>query len=248
MRPNAFTLIELLVVITIIAILASMLMPVINLARESAQALSCQNKLRQNAVGFMAFDCDHRKLPLAIDFSLVWSTGWSKRGDWDMTLLDFLGDDGKPNMLLCPGDTSSLVSSVTSAGGTTYTGRKSYAMAGNYHGAGGTDVRASVISWTQLWNHSSTAISGVTTVARITDPSGSMLLGERRNSDYTLGCPWYSMLGSSWSMAEVHRGRSNVVFADGHTAATTRIVSIGTGTQGDSFWSAKGMWTILEGD
>ena len=106
MRRQSFTLIELLVVITIIAILASMLMPVINLVRESAQALDCQNKLRQNALGFLAYDTDHRKLPLAVDFSLVWSTGWSTRGDWDIVLLEFLGDDGNPKMLLCPGDTS----------------------------------------------------------------------------------------------------------------------------------------------
>lgn len=59
----AFTIVELLVVVAIIGVLVALLLPAVQAARESARRSSCNNKLKQLALGCLSHADAHGQLP-----------------------------------------------------------------------------------------------------------------------------------------------------------------------------------------
>ena len=98
-RERRFTLIELLVVIAIIAILAAMLLPALNQAREKAHSISCTSKLKQMGQAQGMYSSEYE------DYIAFCGTGvkWTKVWSWRHLIAPYMG---MPQLLTCGSDGS----------------------------------------------------------------------------------------------------------------------------------------------
>ena len=101
-RAGGFTLIELLVVVAIIAILAAMLLPALQNAKEKSRQTVCINTLRTWGAAFLAYAEDYNGvLPYYTNLPTTTSPPWEK---WFYYLpyLNYVRPSATGNELLCP--------------------------------------------------------------------------------------------------------------------------------------------------
>jgi prepilin-type N-terminal cleavage/methylation domain-containing protein/prepilin-type processing-associated H-X9-DG protein len=242
-RGSGFTLVELLVVIGIIAVLMSVLLPVVNKARTSAQSAACKALLRQYAYATEMYANDNKGIMVDSYRFLDYAVGLPR----------YMGSNAMPEKVArCPGDqttesmgrlgllgaNSDPLYMLTRADGTVYTVLASIGCNENSTSA---SARPTSMGPVAFWvKRNQLRVPGW-------DPTKTMTWSDWQDNPYD-PAPKAAIVkpagvSSMGTLCFRHRGVANAAFLDGHVgeiAPTIPVTADGHDLADGASWGTAG--------
>ena len=229
MQKKPFTLIELLVVIAIIAILASMLLPALNKAREQAHKSSCLNNLKTQGTAVQQYVSDNNIFPyFGNDQVNGFRSGFSS---WKAQILPYImKEDPNPGesyrgkqmgygVFRCPLWKESNHPTFTNGFGSDYSFRGGY---GYSYGIGGDYV--SLNNGKGLLGYRTATAHFVCRPIDLFSPSITLTIGET-SDEQAAGRGEASLIYASWTPLGRHEKYTSmpITWCDGHASVMKNI-------------------------